>query len=106
MKETKIKEEKVVEQEFKKKEMHGNLPEKRFRAGAISATVWHNKGTKATGEEATYKTISLERNYTDQEGNWHSSNSFRINDLPKVQLLMQKAYEHLIFGEQDLFKGA
>ena len=86
-------------------EMTGNLPEKKFRAGAISATVWLNKGTKKTGEEATFRTISLERSYTDEEGNWHNSSSFRINDLPKVQLLMQKAYEHLVFAQQDLFKG-
>jgi hypothetical protein len=83
----------------------GNLPEKKFRAGAISATVWLNKGTKTTGEEATFRTISLDRSYTDAEGNWHNSRTFRIHDLPKVQLLMQEAYKHLVFAQQDLFKG-
>ena len=84
----------------------GNAPEKKFRAGAISATVWLNKGHKATGEETEYRTISIERSYTDKEGNWQSTNSFRVNDLPKVALLAQKAYEYQVFKEQDLFTGA
>ena len=80
----------------------GNAPEKKFRAGAISATVWLNRGQKATGEETEYRTVSLERSYTDKEGNWQSTNSFRVNDLPKVALLAQKAYEFQVFKEQEL----
>ena len=87
-------------------EMLGNLPEKKFRAGAISATVWLNRGTKSNGEESEYKTISLERSYTDKEGNWHSTNSFRISDLPKADVVLRKAYEYLVLNEQDLFSGA
>jgi len=83
----------------------GNFPEKKFRAGAISATVWHNKGQKANGEESEYKTISIERSYTDKAGKWQSTNSFRITDLPKAQVVLQKAYEHIVLQEQDLFKG-
>ncbi len=83
----------------------GNLPEKKFRAGAVSATVWLNKGQKQTGEETEYRTISLERNYKDKEGDWKSSNSMRVNDLPKAVVALQKAYEHLVLAEQDLFKG-
>ena len=83
----------------------GNPPEKKFRAGAISATVWRNKAQKTTGEEAEYCTISLERSYTDKEGKWQSSNSFRITDLPKANVVLQRAYEYLVLQEQDLFKG-
>ncbi len=87
-------------------EILGNFPEKKFRAGAISATVWLNKGHKANGEETEYKTISLERSYTDKEGKWHSTNSFRINDLPKANVVLKKAYEYLVLNQQDLFSGA
>ncbi len=83
----------------------GNLPEKKFRAGPISATVWLNKGQLANGEESEYRTISIERNYTDKEGKWHANNSLRINDLPKARLVLDKAYEFLLLHEQDLFKG-
>ncbi|MEK6937489.1 MAG: hypothetical protein AABX04_00450 [Nanoarchaeota archaeon] len=88
-----------------KVEKEGNLPEKKFRAGAIAATVWLNHGQRANGEESEYRTISLERNYTDKEGKWQSSNSFRVADLPKAAVVLQKAYEHLVLNEQDLFKA-
>ncbi|MEK6900663.1 MAG: hypothetical protein AABX05_06055 [Nanoarchaeota archaeon] len=87
------------------KEVQGNFPEKKFRAGAISATVWHNKSQKANGEESEYKTISIERSYTDKAGKWQSTNSMRIADLPKAQVVLQKAYEFVVLQEQDLFKG-
>jgi len=97
-----------MKQKLEQKELvknEGNFPERKFRAGAISATVWSNKGSKANGEDAEYKTISIERNYTDKEGNWHTTNSLRTSDLPKAQLVLQKAYEHIVLAQQDLFKG-
>lgn len=83
----------------------GNKPEKKFRAGAISATVWQNKGQKANGEETEYRTISIERSYLDKQGKWQSTNSLRINDLPKASLALQKAYEFLVLHEQESFAG-
>lgn len=83
----------------------GNLPEKTFRAGGISATVWQNKGQAKNGEEIDYRTISIDRNYKDKEGNWQRTNSLRVNDLPKATVVLQKAYEFLVFKEQELFRG-
>jgi hypothetical protein len=82
-----------------------NLPEKKIRAGAISATIWLNKGLNSNGEETEYRTISIERNYTDKDGKWHSSNSLRVNDLPKAQLVSQKAYEYLVLQTQNSLQG-
>ncbi|MEM4247171.1 MAG: hypothetical protein QXR48_00390 [Candidatus Woesearchaeota archaeon] len=73
----------------------GRGPEKKFRAGAVSATVWKNDRVKATGESFSYHTISLERSYKDKSGNWKNANSFRIQDLPKAALVIQEAYRHL-----------
>jgi hypothetical protein len=78
----------------------GNAPEKKFRAGAVSATIWKNKAENKEGSEVEYKTISIERNYTDKEGNWQSTNSFRINDLPKAKVVLEKAYEYLVLKEE------
>jgi hypothetical protein len=81
----------------------GNFPKKKFRAGAISATVWENKGTTTQGDEKTYNTISLERVYQDKEGNWKSTNSFRLSDLPKAQAVLMRVFNDLTVKEQDLF---
>ena len=83
----------------------GNLPEHKFRAGAISATVWLNKGQNPQGEATEYRTVSLERSYTDKEGKWQNTNSLRLNDLPKAAVVIQKAYELLILNQQELFNG-
>jgi len=37
----------------------------------------------------------IERNYRDKDDKWKSTSSFKINDLPKVILVANKAYEFL-----------
>ena len=78
-----------------------NIPEKKFRAGAISATVWKNQGQNQDKEQITYKTVSFERNYKDNKGNWQTTSSLRINDLPKAVLVLGKAYEYLALNDNN-----
>ena len=78
-----------------------NKPEKKFRAGGITATVWQNRGQNKNGEPVTYRTISLERNYKDKNDEWKSTNSFRTNDLPKVAMVAQKAYEYIVLNDDS-----
>jgi hypothetical protein len=81
-------------------ENSGNQPEKKFSTGAISATVWKNTGkNKKTGEEVEFRTISLQRRYKDKNDEWQSSNSLRLNDLPKAALVINKAYEYLVLRD-------
>ena len=85
----------------------GNQPEKKFSTGAISATVWKNNGTsKKTGEPVEFRTITLQRRYTDKEGNWQTSSSLRVNDLPKATLVLEKAYEYLVLKGQGSTSSA
>ena len=80
--------------------MKGNKPEKKFSTGVISATVWKNNWvSKQTGQTTEFKTITLQRRYTDKDGKWQSTNSMRINDLPKASLVLQKAYEYLVLRD-------
>jgi len=81
--------------------MEKNLPEKKFRAGAISATIWLNK-TERDGKEVEYTTISFERSYKDKNDEWQTTSHLRINDLPKAQLVLQKAYEFLVLSKKDM----
>jgi len=77
----------------------GNAPEKKFRAGAVTATIWANEGKNQNGEVTTYKTISIERSYKDKEDKWQSTNSMRLNDLPRASLVLDKAYEYLVLKD-------
>ena len=74
-----------------------NKPIKKFRAGVLSVAVWENTGTsKRTGEPVKFNTITTDRRYKDKEGEWKSTRTLRINDMPKMILLLQKAYEYFI----------
>ena len=75
-------------------------PEKRFSTGSLVASVWNNNGKSKNGEEIDFKTVSLQRRYKDKSGEWQSSNTLRMNDLPKASLLLQKAFEFLVMKEQ------
>ena len=72
-----------------------NKPEKKYKAGAVSATVWKNEGQK-NGKSFAFHTISIARNYKDKDGEWKNSSSLRLADLPKAALVLNKAYEYLI----------
>ena len=76
-----------------------NVPEKKFSTGVITATVWQNQGKGRNGEIVGFRTVSLQRRYKDKNGAWQSANSFRVNDLPKASLVLQKAYEYVVLRE-------
>jgi hypothetical protein len=75
-----------------------NGPEKKFKAGAVTATVWKNDRQRATGETFSYHTISLDRRYKDQAGKWKTASSLRLQDLPKAALVLQEAYRYLVLN--------
>jgi hypothetical protein len=83
-----------------KNEVKANTPEKKFRAGTIAATVWKNQSEK-DGKTFEYRTVSFERSYQDDKGAWNTTNSLRLNDLPKASLVLMKAYEYIALNGAD-----
>lgn len=77
----------------------GNMPEKKFSTGALVATVWQNQGKSKEGDNVSYRTVSFQRRYKDNSGEWQSTSTLRVNDLPKASLILQKAYEYLVMRE-------
>ena len=77
-----------------------NLPEKKFSTGAVSATVWRNERVSKEGAVSEYRTVSLQRRYTDGDGKWHSTNTLRVNDLPKAALVISEAYRFLVLANE------
>ncbi len=72
-----------------------NLPVKKFRAGAVSATIWENQGHNDKGESVTFKNVSFERSYKNSDGEWQTTNALRMSDLPRAVLVLNKAYEFM-----------
>ncbi|MFH1400167.1 MAG: hypothetical protein ABIH41_01485 [Nanoarchaeota archaeon] len=79
-----------------------NTPEKTFRAGAISATVWRNTVLNDKGKEMSFQTVSVGRSYEDKNEDWKRTSSMRMNDLPKAQLVIQKAYEYIAMHQESI----
>lgn len=73
----------------------GNKPAGKFKAGAVTATIWANTAKGETGD-VQYFSVALDRRYMDKNGAWQSTSSLRVNDLPKAALVLHKAYEHLV----------
>lgn len=80
--------------------MGKNLPEKKYKAGAISATIWKNDGSK-DGKPFSYRTISVQRSYKDSSGEWKHTTQFRPADIPKLTLVLNKAYEYIVTMDGD-----
>lgn len=74
-----------------------NLPEKKFRAGSVTATIWKNKGNR-NGRETEFHTVGLERSYK-KDDEWKSTHSLRVCDFADVELVLRKSYEYLRLRE-------
>ena len=80
-----------------------NKPEKKFSCGSISASIWAN--TKVvTGEKIKIYSVTINKAYKEGE-NWKYTNSFNIEDLPKVALVATEAYQYMRLKEYDSQQG-
>ena len=76
-----------------------NKPERKFNCGSISASIWAN--TKVVNSE-TVKLYSVTINKVYKEGEeWKHTNSFNIEDLPKVALVATEAYKYIRLVENN-----
>jgi hypothetical protein len=69
-------------------------PEIVFKVGAVRASVFRNIIEK-NGQSIPLPKVVIEVRYKDKTGQWQSTNSLSINDLPKAILALQKAFEYL-----------
>lgn len=77
-----------------------NRPEKKFRVGAVCASIWHRLNTRKTGEQYETRQVTVDRSYKDLRGEWKSSTSLDVNDVPKAILALQRAYPYMIEGPE------
>ena len=70
----------------------------KVRVGGVHVSIW--KGTNEKGWKRTR--ISIQRVYRDAEGNWKNTQYLGLNDIPKLILALQKAYEEITLHSQTL----
>ncbi len=72
-------------------------PEKRYRCGGCETAIFENE----IGKGVTVKKVSFQKRYKNSEGEWKSTYSLDVNDIPKAILALSKAYEHIVLKEGD-----
>ena len=75
-------------------------PEKRFKCGACEVSIFENVVVTKDGKEMRNKKASFRKRYKNADGEWKSSNSLDINDIPKIRLLLDEAYKYMVFDRE------
>lgn len=75
-------------------------PEKTFNQGSCRAAIFANE-IKQDGKTAIVKKVAIQKRYKDKNGNWQNTNSFGVNDLPKLVLVATKAYDYLTLKKEE-----
>lgn len=69
-------------------------PEITFRHGVCSASVFENAYERG-GRTFAVRNVVFQRRYQDKDGNWVSTSTLRMNDIPKAVLVLNRAFEFL-----------
>ena len=73
-------------------------PEKRFKCGCCEAAIFENDIAR-NGAPVKVKKVSFQKRYKDKDGEWKTTYSLDINDLPKAILVLQSTYKFLLLDE-------
>ncbi|MBI9018553.1 MAG: hypothetical protein JEZ07_14975 [Phycisphaerae bacterium] len=65
-------------------------PEKEYRAGQIKTSIWAK-----TNNNSRIYSVTIQKSYQDKNNNWKHSTTFFKDDIPKLQLVLTKAYEYI-----------
>ena len=69
-------------------------PVQEYRAGGVKAAIWENEG-----ERGKFFTTTFTRSYRDDTtGEWKETGVFMPDQLPKLNLVIGKAYEFIQLG--------
>ena len=85
--------------------MSKEQPVKKFKVGGIQVAIWENRVASQGGQDDVLHSVTIERRYKDEQGNWRNASSFRTGDLPKLIFALTKAYEYLALEEDGQDKG-
>ena len=82
-------------------EQQGNQPVKAFRAGNVEAAIWRNE-VQQDERTAVQHSVKVCNSYRDRTtGEWKTTNYFYPQDLPKLILTAQKAFEYVSLRESE-----
>ncbi|MCA9124887.1 MAG: hypothetical protein KDB11_32145 [Planctomycetales bacterium] len=75
-------------------------PEKVFRVGSVSASVFVNTVDTENGKREI-RNVNLQRRYKDGD-EWKSSSSFGLGDIPQAMSALQLAFDYVAEKEAEV----
>lgn len=76
-------------------------PIKEFRAGNVKAAIWEDE-REDQGRTTTRHSVKIQKRFLDKNtGDWHDTDYFFPNDLPRLCLVAAKAFEHIALRESE-----
>lgn len=66
--------------------------------GGVKANVWLNQGGE---DQQPFYSFSIIRSYRGQDDQWHETNSYRRDDLPRIEYATRKAYDFILSKQYD-----
>ena len=69
-------------------------PKEVIRVGAVNVSIFENTVMK-DGKVLTIPKVVFQVRYKDKQGQWQSTSSLSVNDIPKAINALQKAYQML-----------
>lgn len=76
-------------------------PEKVFRVGSVSASVFVNKVDTENGKREI-RNVNLQRRYKDDKGDWQSSSSFGLGDIPQAMEVLRLSFAFVAEKEAEV----
>lgn len=76
-------------------------PDKVFRAGRVSAALWRSESEQDGRTVVTWSTKVQNRYRDRQTGEWKDTDYFFPDDLPRLALVAQQAYECIVLKESE-----
>ncbi len=69
-------------------------PIKTFRAGGIQASVWRDE-TEKDGQTVVQHSVRIQKQFRKEDGSYADTQYYFQDDLPKLVLVAQKAFEFI-----------
>ena len=82
----------------------GNRPEKRFKCGAVEASLF-SKEIEKNGRTLKIWNVVTQKWYLSATDGWKTTNRYDANELPKLMLVSQEAYRYIGLKEFEGNRG-
>ena len=80
--------------------MNNNQPFDTIRIGRIKATIWENENDQG----GIFHSVTLVRNYRDENNQWQETNSFSVDDMPRIRMATDRAFDSIYARQQELYQ--